>query len=67
MRLVSATELLGRSRVSHRSLDGRRRELVGAGVTQEPILANDAAQSWQAHHHAAAGERVWLRLVVGLR
>lgn len=37
------------------------------GVTQEPILANDLAQSWQAHYHAAAGESVLLRLVVALR
>lgn len=38
-----------------------------AGVTQEPILANDVAQSWQAHYHAVAGESVRLRLVVMLR
>lgn len=37
-----------------------------ADVTQEPILANDLAQSWQAHYHAAAGEGVRLRLVVVL-
>ncbi len=37
------------------------------GVTQEPILANDLAQSWQAHYHAAAGQTVRLRLVVKLR
>jgi hypothetical protein len=40
---------------------------TSAGVTQEPILANDLAQSWQAHYHAAAGESVQLRLVVALR
>jgi hypothetical protein len=38
-----------------------------AGVTQEPILANDVAQSWQAHYHAATDEGVRLRLVVGLK
>lgn len=38
-----------------------------AGVTQEPILANDLAQSWQAHYQAAAGQVVLLRLVVALR
>lgn len=37
------------------------------GVTQEPILANDLAQSWQAHYHAAAGMDVRLRLVMALR
>lgn len=38
-----------------------------AGVTQEPILANDLAQSWQAHYHAAPGEAVRLRLALTLR
>lgn len=38
-----------------------------AGVTQEPILANDAAQSWQAHYHAAVGEIVQFRLAPTLR
>lgn len=37
------------------------------GVTQEPILANDLAQSWQAHYHAAAGQTVCVRLVLRLR
>jgi len=37
------------------------------GVTQEPILANEFAESWQAHYHAAPGQQVWLRLVVALR
>ncbi len=37
------------------------------GVTQEPILANDLAQSWQAHYHAAAGQTVRWRLVPRLR
>lgn len=38
-----------------------------AGVTQEPILADDEAATWQAHYHASPGETVWLRLVVTLR
>jgi hypothetical protein len=38
-----------------------------AGVTQEPILANDLAQSWQAYYHAAAGGTVQFRLVTMLR
>lgn len=37
------------------------------GVTQEPILANDLAESWQAHYHAVPGQQVWLRLVLALR
>ncbi|MBX3736833.1 MAG: hypothetical protein KF715_09105 [Candidatus Didemnitutus sp.] len=40
---------------------------TSAGVTQEPILANELAESWQAHYHAAAGESARLRLVVMLR
>lgn len=35
-----------------------------ADVTQEPILADDEAVTWQAHYHAVAGETVWFRLVV---
>lgn len=38
-----------------------------AGVTQEPILADEFAESWQAHYQAAPGQRVWLRLVLALR
>lgn len=38
-----------------------------AGVTQEPILANDLAQTWQAHYQAVPGESVRLRLVMTLR
>ncbi|MBI2514180.1 MAG: hypothetical protein HYV96_19580 [Opitutae bacterium] len=38
-----------------------------AGVTLEPILANDFAQSWQAHYHAVLGEIVQFRLALTLR
>lgn len=37
------------------------------GVTQEPILADEWAESWQAHYQAAPGQMAWLRLVVALR
>lgn len=37
------------------------------GVTQEPILGNEDAESWQAHYQAAPGRMVWLRLVLALR
>lgn len=38
-----------------------------AGVTQELILANDEAQSWQAQYHAVAGQTVYFRLAMELR
>lgn len=37
-----------------------------AGVTQEMILANDEAESWQAQYHAVAGQTVFFRLALAL-
>jgi hypothetical protein len=32
------------------------------GVTEQPLLANDLAEAWQAHFQAAPGDQVWFRL-----
>jgi hypothetical protein len=37
------------------------------GVTQEPILADELAESWQAHYQAAEGQTVWFRFAPVLR